>query len=99
MFPAVLIIVACCTLFALFLYKYLTCTYNYWKNKSVTFATPVPLFGNIRDHVTLKMTQGECLKNIYKYVHTGRRALVTSYYKGFADYTPRAPVRVYLGQR
>ncbi|XP_001944599.2 probable cytochrome P450 6a14 [Acyrthosiphon pisum] len=65
MFPAVVIIVACCTTVILFLYKYTTYTYKYWKSKSVTFATPVPLFGNIKDHVTLKMTQGECLKNIY----------------------------------
>nr|QRY28443.1 cytochrome P450 CYP6DD1 [Sitobion avenae]QRY28460.1 cytochrome P450 CYP6DD1 [Sitobion avenae]QRY28584.1 cytochrome P450 CYP6DD1 [Sitobion avenae] len=65
MFPAVVIIVACCTTVVLFLYKYSTSTYKYWKTKSVTFAVPVPLFGNIKDHVTLKMTQGECLKNIY----------------------------------
>ncbi|XP_022174826.1 probable cytochrome P450 6a14 [Myzus persicae] len=65
MFPAAVIIVACCTAVALFLYKYTTSTYKYWKTKSVTFATPVPLFGNIKDHVTLRMTQGECLKNIY----------------------------------
>lgn len=66
MFPAAVIIVTCCTVLALFLYKYMTSTYKYWKNKSVAFATPVPLFGNIKDHVTLKMTQGECLQNIYK---------------------------------
>ncbi|XP_060874580.1 probable cytochrome P450 6a14 [Metopolophium dirhodum] len=65
MFPAVVIIVVCCTTVVLFLYKYSTSTYKYWKTKSVTFAVPVPLFGNIKDHVTLKMTQGECLKKIY----------------------------------
>lgn len=70
MFPAAVIVVACCTIVVLFLYKYTTSTYKYWKTKSVTFATPVPLFGNIKDHVMLKMTQGECLKNIYKYVYS-----------------------------
>uniref|UniRef100_A0A2S2NDH0 Putative Cytochrome p450 n=1 Tax=Schizaphis graminum TaxID=13262 RepID=A0A2S2NDH0_SCHGA len=65
MFPAAVIIVACCTAVVLLIYNYTTSTYKYWKTKSVTFATPVPLFGNIKDQVTLKMTQGECLKNIY----------------------------------
>lgn len=69
MLPAAVIIMACCATVILFLYKYTTSTYKYWKMKSVTFAPPVPLFGNIKDHVTLKMTQGECLKNIYKYVY------------------------------
>ncbi|XP_025411625.1 probable cytochrome P450 6a14 [Sipha flava] len=65
MFPAVVIIVTCCTAIVLFLYKYTTYSYKYWKKKSVISATPVPFFGNIKDHVMLKMTQGECLKNIY----------------------------------
>ncbi|XP_025190556.1 probable cytochrome P450 6a14 [Melanaphis sacchari] len=65
MFPAAVIIVACCMTVVLLLYNYTTSTYKYWKMKSVTFATPVPLFGNIKDQVMLRMTQGECLKNIY----------------------------------
>lgn len=69
MFPAAVIIAACLAAIALMLYKYATSTYDYWKKKSVTSATPVPLFGNIRDQVTMKMTQGECLRNIYKLVH------------------------------
>ncbi|XP_050435290.1 probable cytochrome P450 6a14 [Adelges cooleyi] len=65
MFPAVLLIVVFCTLTVLFLYKKMTYTYSYWKRKSVPFAKPLPLFGNIKDSVTFKMTQGECLQNIY----------------------------------
>ncbi|XP_050524158.1 probable cytochrome P450 6a13 isoform X2 [Daktulosphaira vitifoliae] len=61
----VFLITSLCVIATLFLYKKITHTYSYWKRKSVIFAEPLPFFGNIKDAAMFKLTQGQCLQNIY----------------------------------
>lgn len=50
----------------LYIYTYLTRYFNYWETRHVKGPKPIPVFGNIKDIAMLKLTQAECLQNIYK---------------------------------
>ncbi|KAK7580778.1 hypothetical protein V9T40_001407, partial [Parthenolecanium corni] len=47
-------------------YTYLTRNFNYWRRRNVPGPKPIPIFGNIQDIALLRLTQAECLQNIYR---------------------------------
>lgn len=59
-----------------YVYEYLTRNFSYWKTRKVIGPKPVLIFGNIADIALCKLTQAECLQNIYRYVNNERRSLV-----------------------
>ncbi|PNF21100.1 hypothetical protein B7P43_G05546 [Cryptotermes secundus] len=47
------------------LYLYFTRNFNFWKNLGVPYAKPLPFLGNLKECVSLKVTIGNHLKNLY----------------------------------
>jgi cytochrome P450 family 6 len=47
------------------LYFYFTRNFNFWKKLGVPYIKPVPLFGNLKECVSMKTTVGNHLKNLY----------------------------------
>lgn len=46
-------------------YLYFKYTYTYWSRRGVPFVKPIVPFGNIKDNILLKKSNGECIKDIY----------------------------------
>jgi cytochrome P450 family 6 len=47
------------------LYLYLTRNFNFWKKLGVPYIKPLPLLGNLKECVLLKVTIGKHFKNLY----------------------------------
>lgn len=47
------------------LYYYFTSTYGFWKARGVVGPKPLPVIGNMKPVLTVEMSMGEFLKNIY----------------------------------
>jgi cytochrome P450 family 6 len=47
------------------LYFYFTRNFSFWKKLGVPYAKPLPFVGNLKECVSLKVTIGEHLKNLY----------------------------------
>lgn len=48
------------------IYYYLTRNFNYWKNRNIKGPKPVPLFGNIKEAATKKISYNAVFKRIYE---------------------------------
>jgi cytochrome P450 family 6 len=46
-------------------YFYFIRNFNFWKKLGVPYIKPLPLFGNLKECVSLKVTVGKHLKNLY----------------------------------
>lgn len=63
----ILVLLATSLLFGFWhLYTYLTRNFSYWKCRNIPGPNPVPILGNIQDIAMLRLTQAECLQNIYR---------------------------------
>jgi cytochrome P450 family 6 len=47
------------------LYIYVTRNFNFWKKLGVPYSKPIPLLGNLKECVLLKVTIAEHFKNLY----------------------------------
>jgi cytochrome P450 family 6 len=47
------------------LYFYFTRNFSFWEKLGVPYAKPLPFVGNLKECVSLKVTIGEHLKNLY----------------------------------
>lgn len=52
-------------LVVIFVYKYMTADYSYWKKLNVPYLEPTFPFGNIKNQVTNKKDIGTCFKDLY----------------------------------
>nr|CAD7575657.1 unnamed protein product [Timema californicum] len=59
-------IILSATAVVVFLYWYLTSTFSYWEKRGVPFVKPLPVFGNVADHIFLRNTSSESYAKIYK---------------------------------
>lgn len=46
-------------------YFYLTRNHDYWKKRGVPFIAPIPIFGNVKNMVTMKQGPGPFLGDVY----------------------------------